>query len=307
MVVCDDGSTDNSCEVIASYTKQDSRLRLLSKQNGGIASTLNAAYAVCSGEIICILDADDVYLPGKLSEVLGAFRRFPRSGACFHRILKMRQDGSAFGYAGPVVFSEGWVAPQALRGGGRVRTLPTASALSLRRAVADLFFPVPMELRRAVDSYLAYGAQFVTEVCALRSTLARLRVHGRNVSGLGEFTEASVRRYLADLKSVVQYLREFLRRHYGDEVANALRYEDNGQYWRFLLALYVLAGERAKMAGEEPLKAIIAHIEPYQQRALAHLLMALPPILARRALQCWTGQTPGQTTFMRAARSLLRV
>ena len=105
MVVCDDGSTDNSCEVIASYTKQDSRLRLLSKQNGGIASTLNAAYAVCSGEIICILDADDVYLPGKLSEVLGAFRRFPRSGACFHRILKMRQDGSAFGYAGPVVFS----------------------------------------------------------------------------------------------------------------------------------------------------------------------------------------------------------
>ncbi|MEI2581614.1 glycosyltransferase family 2 protein [Scytonema sp. PRP1] len=43
-MVCDDGSTDNSCEVIESYAQKDSRIKLIRKQNGGISTALNTAY-----------------------------------------------------------------------------------------------------------------------------------------------------------------------------------------------------------------------------------------------------------------------
>ena len=88
LIVCDDGSTDNSREVIEQFVSRDSRVRLVSKENGGVASALNAAYAASTGEIICLLDSDDLFHPEKLKKVVEAFRKFPHSGFCVHRINK---------------------------------------------------------------------------------------------------------------------------------------------------------------------------------------------------------------------------
>src|SRR6266852_6280716 len=44
LIVCDDGSTDNSCEVAEHYVRRDPRVRLVRKQNGGQVSATNAAY-----------------------------------------------------------------------------------------------------------------------------------------------------------------------------------------------------------------------------------------------------------------------
>ncbi len=80
MIVCDDGSTDKSCEVVEKYGQRDPRVRLLRQQNGGQASAWNTAYRECRGDIICFLDADDRYLPEKLEVVVQAFRSAPDSG-----------------------------------------------------------------------------------------------------------------------------------------------------------------------------------------------------------------------------------
>src|SRR5262249_35043848 len=63
VIVVDDGSTDGSRSVIQGYAK---RLVVVSKANGGQASAFNAGFAKSRGEIICFLDADDVFLPNKL-------------------------------------------------------------------------------------------------------------------------------------------------------------------------------------------------------------------------------------------------
>ncbi len=60
-MVCDDGSTDDSREVVARYAQRDARIRLLEKENGGVASALNMAYRACRGDIVCLLDADDFF------------------------------------------------------------------------------------------------------------------------------------------------------------------------------------------------------------------------------------------------------
>src|SRR3954462_14555576 len=71
IIVVDDGSTDRSRGIIASY---GSRLTAIYKQNGGQASALNAGFAASRGEIIIFLDADDLLLPNALNRFVEDFR-----------------------------------------------------------------------------------------------------------------------------------------------------------------------------------------------------------------------------------------
>src|ERR687885_1217665 len=58
VIVIDDGSTDNSREIIASYG--DKIIPIL-KQNSGQASAFNVGFAISKGDIICFLDSDDTF------------------------------------------------------------------------------------------------------------------------------------------------------------------------------------------------------------------------------------------------------
>ena len=68
IVVCDDGSTDDLDAALAPFRE---RIVLVRQENGGEASAKNAAARAATGEFVAILDADDVYLPGRL-EALAA-------------------------------------------------------------------------------------------------------------------------------------------------------------------------------------------------------------------------------------------
>lgn len=58
VVVVDDGSTDNSRQIIASY---NNRIVPVFKENGGQASPFNVGFAASKGETICLLNSDDVF------------------------------------------------------------------------------------------------------------------------------------------------------------------------------------------------------------------------------------------------------
>lgn len=59
-VLCvDDGSSDNSAEIIRKYQNRDSRIRLIEKENGGVSSARNLGIEEAKGEYIAFLDADD--------------------------------------------------------------------------------------------------------------------------------------------------------------------------------------------------------------------------------------------------------
>jgi GT2 family glycosyltransferase len=67
VIVCDDGSTDDTQEVLRPF---GDRIKVIRKQNGGLASAKNAAARVATGDFVAVLDADDIYLRGRM-EALG--------------------------------------------------------------------------------------------------------------------------------------------------------------------------------------------------------------------------------------------
>jgi glycosyltransferase involved in cell wall biosynthesis len=75
-IVVDDGSCDGTAEVIASI--DDDRLRCLQKENRGTASDArNVGMAAARGDYIAFLDADDLWLPGKLRRQMELFASRP--------------------------------------------------------------------------------------------------------------------------------------------------------------------------------------------------------------------------------------
>jgi glycosyltransferase involved in cell wall biosynthesis len=77
VIVVNDGSTDDTAAVLATY---GDALRVIDKPNGGMSSARNAGIAQARGEFIAFLDADDWWLPGKLSRQVELMRSRPELG-----------------------------------------------------------------------------------------------------------------------------------------------------------------------------------------------------------------------------------
>lgn len=81
IVAIDDASTDNSLSVLDSYGDRITVLRRL--ENGGIGAARNDGLSVVHGDYIAFLDADDIWLPGKLKAQLAQFAANPTLGISF--------------------------------------------------------------------------------------------------------------------------------------------------------------------------------------------------------------------------------
>jgi glycosyltransferase involved in cell wall biosynthesis len=78
VIVVDDGSTDDTAEIVARF---GGRVSCSRQTNLGVALARNHAIRRARGEYIAFLDADDVWLPHKLEKQLSLFRGAPDLGA----------------------------------------------------------------------------------------------------------------------------------------------------------------------------------------------------------------------------------
>lgn len=79
VVVVNDGSTDDTAAVLATYGHA---IRVVDQPNGGMSNARNAGIRAARGEFIAFLDADDWWLPAKLGRQVALMRERPQLGFC---------------------------------------------------------------------------------------------------------------------------------------------------------------------------------------------------------------------------------
>lgn len=77
-IICDDGSTNETYQILESFAKKDSRIVLLkNERNMGIAFSSNKCFSVAKGEYIARMDADDISLPERLEKQVAFLDKYP--------------------------------------------------------------------------------------------------------------------------------------------------------------------------------------------------------------------------------------
>lgn len=77
LIVVDDGSTDETASALAALARDDSRMRVISQQRGGLTRALILGCSSARGQLIARQDCGDVSLPGRLAALVDVFERFP--------------------------------------------------------------------------------------------------------------------------------------------------------------------------------------------------------------------------------------
>lgn len=72
VILVDDGSTDGCPAICDAYLQEDSRVKVIHKENGGLSSARNAGLNIAKGELISFVDSDDFIEPGMLETMYEA-------------------------------------------------------------------------------------------------------------------------------------------------------------------------------------------------------------------------------------------
>ena len=172
IVVVDDGSSDASRTVIESY---GARVRGVFQPRRGQTAAVNRGFSESRGEIVCLLDADDVWVPSKLSRILPLFDD-PAVGAVQHFL----QDSDAALKPLPRRFPN-WPARYRLDDLAEGRVEWTAvSGTAFRRAALAKALPLPEELFFYLDDWMLSRTLFFFDVANVAEPLALRRIHGAN-------------------------------------------------------------------------------------------------------------------------------
>jgi glycosyltransferase involved in cell wall biosynthesis len=178
VIVVDDGSIDNSQDVIASY---GNRVVPLFKKNGGMGSTYNAGFPLSRGEVVLFLDSDDTFLPSTVGEAIQRFDG-PDVAKVHWPLYVVDEQGRRTGDLFPSQpLSEGDFREATLaQGPDSYVSPPTTGNAWSRRFLQDVL-PLPeSEYRQHADTYLYTLAPVFGTIRRVREPQAHYRVHGGN-------------------------------------------------------------------------------------------------------------------------------
>ncbi|MGQ4648016.1 glycosyltransferase [Lyngbya aestuarii] len=181
VIVVDDGSTDDSRKIIKTY---GDKIVPILKQNGGQASAFNAGFAASKGEIICFLDSDDIFKPGKVTDIVNIFAENQDAGWCFHALEFVGNNSQKFvpeTYNG--VSGKYDIRSDIQRGklNGKLPLAGTAtSGVCLKRSLLQLILPMPEIIKITSDDYIKYTALGINQGYIKLEALALQRIHDSN-------------------------------------------------------------------------------------------------------------------------------
>ena len=198
LIVIDDGSTDDTPEVLRDYV---GRAELIRQENRGAAAALNRGIRATRGSLVCWLSADDEFLPGKLEAQVAAFLESPDVGMVHTGYVDVDGSGTVLRTAR---------VPAAVDADPFVtvywRNSTNGSTVMLRREVFDELGGFDESLRADVDADMWMRIAMRWRITTVPGVYVRYRVHGNSLS-------ANVPLMVASMTTVrLRHLDELRRR-----------------------------------------------------------------------------------------------
>lgn len=201
IVLVDDGSTDNTTEVIGPYqARLGAKLRYIKQENRGLPAARNTAIRASSSEFLALLDADDVWLPCRLSSSLRVMAERPQAGLTYGLVKFIDPEGRIGEiFLGNPRNAEGLIAPYIYM---RTVELPCPT-ITFRRKCIDDVGVFDETLRASEDRDLWLRIALRNEVAFVPEILAYYRRSPNSMS--------------TDPQRMLQAQLQFIRKHYGSK------------------------------------------------------------------------------------------
>jgi glycosyltransferase involved in cell wall biosynthesis len=178
-IIVDDGSSDNSREIISEFANNNpDKIRTIFKENEGQAEGFNVAASLARGCIVCLLDSDDIWLPEKLSMVNRWFNDKDDIALLQHNMKIMRNATKT-----EELFREALIIGDIKNHTRQTKQLPLfipTSGLSFSRTVLDKVLPIPKAFKTCADGYLTRTSMCYGKVYAELDAYGYYRLHAEN-------------------------------------------------------------------------------------------------------------------------------
>ena len=207
VIVVDDGSTDDSREVMSRYA---GRIVPVFKGNAGQASAYNAGFAASRGEVVVLLDADDILYPTAVERAVAAFDE-PGLVKAQWPLAVTRGDGRPTGKLSTVrTPPEGDLRPMVLRD-GPFYDFDLTTGCGYARSFLSKVLPAPEPpYRNGADVYLITLAPVYGLIRNISEPQGTYRSHGQNNLRGRTLDADRVRNYAARFETNCDVLAEHL-------------------------------------------------------------------------------------------------
>ena len=195
IVVCDDGSTDETRALLQKFEKASPDVILLrfNKKNLGSIKNFEQAIGLCNGDVIALSDQDDVWRPDKLQLIEDRFKK-QSTGLVFSDAELVEENLTPLNRRmwNEVGFDEH--KKKLLRSGRALEVLVTGwtvtgATMAFRAGFKNICLPVPDGIAMIHDGWIALTIAAVADVVALDEPLIQYRQHARQQIGAPERVE----------------------------------------------------------------------------------------------------------------------
>jgi len=234
IVVCDDGSSDQTRRQLEEFAAESSIPVTLhfNQNNLGSVKNFEQAIRLCTGSIIALSDQDDVWRTDKLQVIETAFNKSPQVGLVFSDAEIVDKDLQPTGRR---MWTEVSFEPYKQKLVARGRALEvlitgwtvTGATMAFRSDFVNLSLPIPERIAMIHDGWIALTIAAVADVIAIDEPLIKYRQHERQQIGAPtrpevkaeprgvQAIESAFRRQnkIADLQTTLETLAERLLDH----------------------------------------------------------------------------------------------
>ena len=177
IIIIDDGSKDNSLEVLKQF---GDKIRVIEQKNAGVSVARNHGVSLSTGEYIAFLDADDIWLPEKLERQIEKFNSDAEIGLvhCSMTLINPKEEPIGEMNNG----QEGFVSEEFLLFERGVVVGAGSTAL-VKRSIFDEVGGFDLRLSTAADWDFCYQVSRKHKIGFVPEPLVLYRMHGTNMHG----------------------------------------------------------------------------------------------------------------------------